>query len=171
MTLPVSVVIACHTERRWDTLLEAIESVRTQREGPERLIVAVDNNPALAARLRRSGGPLEIVENHLEAGASNARNAGAAVAQTPFIAFLDDDARARDGWLAALLEPFDDAAVVGTGGFVAPLWRSARPRWFPDEFGWVVGASYRGMPETTAPVRNVWSENMAVRTGAFRAVG
>src|SRR5579871_6345088 len=79
MTLPVSVVIACHTERRWDTLLEAIESVRTQREGPERLIVAVDNNPALAARLRRSGGPLEIVENHLEAGASNARNAGAAV--------------------------------------------------------------------------------------------
>jgi glucosyl-dolichyl phosphate glucuronosyltransferase len=40
----------------------------------------------------------------------------------------------------------------------------------PDEFGWVVGAHYKGMPTTTTEVRNVWSGNMAVRTDAFRLV-
>jgi GT2 family glycosyltransferase len=169
--LPVTVVIACHTEKRWDTLMRSIESAEAQDPGAQVIVVAVDNNAALAERLRRRQPALEVVENRLERGASNARNAGAAAAQTPFLAFLDDDARARQGWLRALLEPFADAAVVGTGGHVAPLWRTARPRWFPDEFGWVVGASYRGMPEATAPVRNVWSENMAVRREDFEAVG
>jgi glucosyl-dolichyl phosphate glucuronosyltransferase len=171
VALPVSVVIACHSEERWDTLLRAIESVEAQDPAPEAIVVAVDNNAALAERLRRREPALEVVENRLGPGASNARNAGAAAAGTPFVAFLDDDAAARQGWLRALLEPFSEASVVGTGGHVTPLWRSARPRWFPDEFAWVVGASYRGMPEQAAPVRNVWSENMAVRSEDFQAVG
>jgi glucosyl-dolichyl phosphate glucuronosyltransferase len=41
----------------------------------------------------------------------------------------------------------------------------------PDELLWAVGASYTGMPTTTAPVRNVWSASMAVRREVFAAVG
>jgi cellulose synthase/poly-beta-1,6-N-acetylglucosamine synthase-like glycosyltransferase len=169
--LPASVIIAAHTEERWGTLMRAIESAQAQRPPAEQIIVAIDNNPALTERLRGLERPLAVVENRLARGASNTRNAGAAAARTPFLVFLDDDACARADWMAPLLEPFADELVVGTGGFVAPLWRTARPRWFPDEFAWVVGASYAGLPATTAPVRNVWSENMAVRADAFRAVG
>ena len=50
-------------------------------------------------------------------------------------------------------------------------WQSGRPKWFPEEFDWVVGASYRGMPTVRSVVRNVWSENMAVRADVFHAVG
>lgn len=35
----------------------------------------------------------------------------------------------------------------------------------------MVGASFRGMPTVRSVVRNVWSENMAVRSDIFRKVG
>ena len=66
---------------------------------------------------------------------------------------------------------FADPAVAGVGGRVDPLWATARPHWFPGEFDWTVGASYSGMPEATAQVRNVWSNNMALRRAAFDAAG
>ncbi len=53
----------------------------------------------------------------------------------------------------------------------APAWQGPRPAWFPDEFGWVIGASYTGLPDDRGPVRNVWSENMAVRREVFEKVG
>ena len=70
-----------------------------------------------------------------------------------------------------LAGPVADLAVAGVGGRVDPLWATARPRWFPREFDWTVGASYSGMPETTAQVRNVWTNNMAVRRAAFDTAG
>jgi glucosyl-dolichyl phosphate glucuronosyltransferase len=167
----VTVVIACHTEKRWRSLLEAIRSAVEQRPAPAAVVVSVDHNPALSERLRASFPGITVVDNDGAPGASGARNAGARVASTPFVAFLDDDAIARPGWLAELLRPLEDASVVGTGGAVAPLWTTRRPPWFPDEFAWVIGASYTGLPEEPAEIRNVWSENMAVRRAAFEAVG
>jgi hypothetical protein len=61
--------------------------------------------------------------------------------------------------------------VVGVGGRLDPLWATARPRWFPGEFGWTIGVSYAGMPERAVQVRNVWASNMAVRRAAFEAAG
>jgi hypothetical protein len=87
------------------------------------------------------------------------------------LAFLDDDARASKGWLESLTQHFADPAVVGVGGRVSPLWARPRPAWFPPEFDWTVGASYRGMPATARPVRNVWSNNMTIRRYAFEAAG
>jgi len=104
-------------------------------------------------------------------GASGARNTGVARSGGEVVAFLDDDACATPGWLAAMIVHFADPAVAGVGGRVDPLWATARPNWFPGEFDWTVGASYSGMPETTAEVRNVWSNNMALRRAAFDAVG
>jgi hypothetical protein len=103
-------------------------------------------------------------------GASATRNAAAENAETPIIAFIDDDEIASTTWLQELVAPFADKSVVGTGGRYVPSWQTRRPRWFPDEFGWVVGAHYKGMPTTTTQVRNVWSGNMAVRNDAFHRV-
>jgi hypothetical protein len=94
-----------------------------------------------------------------------------AASQGTIIAFLDDDAVAFPGWLDALCHGFHEESVVGVGGRSHPLWPGPAPVWFPEEFYWVVGASYKGMPLQAGPVRNVWSENMAVRREAFDAVG
>ena len=166
-----SVVIACHSEERFGQLLAAIDSARRQAPAPDEVIIAVDNNPSLCDRLRAEGQGIEIVDHRGARGASAARNAGAARARNPYLVFLDDDVRAHPGWLRELLAPFADPRVVGTGGMTLPSWQGSRPRWFPDEFGWVVGASHAGLPTEPAPVRNVWAENMAVRRSAFEAVG
>jgi GT2 family glycosyltransferase len=64
--------------------------------------------------------------------------------------------------------PTFETIVVGR---VEPIWAASRPHWFPPEFDWVVGASYRGMPQAVTPVRNAWSNNMAIRRTVFLAVG
>jgi glucosyl-dolichyl phosphate glucuronosyltransferase len=171
MTEPTaSVVIACHTEDRVPSLMRAIRSAQAQIPAPAQVIVTVDNNEQLCARLSEVSG-IEVVDHRGDPGASGARNAGAAQARSPLLVFLDDDTEARAGWLGELLAPFKDPSVLGTGGMTRPAWQCPEPGWFPNEFGWVVGASHAGLPSALAPVRNVWSENMAVRREAFEAVG
>ncbi|BFU45374.1 glycosyltransferase [Krasilnikovia sp. MM14-A1004] len=168
----VSVVIPCHTERNWDTLVSAVASALGQRPAaPAEVIVVVDHNPALLARVRRELTGVTVLENRFERGASGTRNTGSWHTTTPLIAFLDSDIAADEDWLAQLVEPFADPEVVGTGGAIAPAWSRSRPSWLPDELLWAVGASYTGMPTTTAPVRNVWSASMAVRREVFAEVG
>jgi glucosyl-dolichyl phosphate glucuronosyltransferase len=171
VTDTASVVIPCYTEDRWPQLCDAVSSALAQTPRPEAVIVAVDRNPALYNRLRQWSSDITVALNSEFPGSSATRNVGAAAVDSSIIAFLDDDAAARPGWLAALTEPFAEADVVGTGGFVAPKWHTARPRWFPEEFDWAVGASFRGQPTTRSYVRNVWSENMAVRRSVFSGVG
>lgn len=167
----VSVVIPCHSERGWDTLVGAVASALAQQPPPSDVVVVVDHNPQLYYRARRDLTGVTVLENRFEQGASGNRNTGAWHTTTPLVAFLDGDITAGPQWLAQLVTPFDDPAVVGTGGAIAAAWERTRPRWMPDELLWAVGASYTGMPLITAPVRNVWSASMAVRREVFTSVG
>jgi GT2 family glycosyltransferase len=166
----VTVVVACHTADRMASILVALDSLRHQTRKPDLVVLVVDHNEALLSVMRDRAPDVTVVPNTLAQGASGARNSGAAASTTELVAFLDDDARAEPEWLKNLLEPFADPAVIGTGGRVEPEWEGERPRWFPAEFLWVVGASYTGMPVTREAVRNVWSESMAVRRTAFDRV-
>jgi GT2 family glycosyltransferase len=166
-----SIVIPCHSERGWDTLVGAVASALAQQPAPAEVIVAVDHNPRLFQRARSHFAGVTVLENQFEQGASGNRNTGAWHTSTPLVAFLDGDITAGPQWLAQLVAPFDDPSVVGTGGAIAASWERSRPRWMPDELLWAVGGSYTGMPTTTAPVRNVWSASMAVRREVFAAVG
>ena len=171
-TADITVILACHTEDRWHSIVAAAESVRRQDLRPASIVVSVDHNHALAERLRLELEDVTVVENESpHRGASATRNAGAAVARTAFVAFLDDDETATVEWISRLIAPFADQAVVGTGGLYRPNWLAGKPSWFPDEFAWAVGGSFTGMPTERACARNVWSGNMAVRTAAFHAVG
>ncbi|MEU2349046.1 glycosyltransferase family 2 protein [Modestobacter sp. NPDC049651] len=169
----VSVVIACWTEARWPQLVAAVRSAFDQEHPPLEVVVAVDHAPALLARVRRELPEVRAVGNTGARGASGTRNAGAAVAQGEVLAFLDDDTRAARGWLAALVAALDETPrAVGVGGRVAAAWPGGTaPRWFPGTFLWAVGVTYDGMPATRAVVRNVWSENMAVRRADFARAG
>lgn len=170
----VSVVIACHSEARVGLLEQCVGSAFDQEVAPHEVVIAVDNNDVLYHRLRalyRTNPRVTVVENVGARGASAARNCGVRAARCPIIAFLDDDVVAEPTWLRRLIAPLSDATVVGTGGSALPRWQTSQPRWFPEEFLWIVGASFKGMPKATAEVRNVWSENMAVRRAPFLGCG
>jgi GT2 family glycosyltransferase len=169
--LSVGVVICAYTERRWDQLVRAVESVCAQRESPASVVVVVDHNRDLFARVRRRFPAVTSILHDGVPGAAAARNAGVARLQTDVVAFLDDDAEAGPGWLADMLAHYDEQLVLAVGGSATPVWPESRPRWFPPEYDWVVGCSYRGMPEQVTDVRNLWGCNMSVRRDAFVAVG
>lgn len=169
--LEVSVVICAYTEGRWSPLVAAVESVRAQTLPPREIIVVIDHNPRLLARVRAHFPALTAIENSAPRGLSGARNCGVAAASGAIVAFLDDDAVAAPDWLAVLAGAYDDAAVLGVGGGIAPLWARARPAWFPAEFNWTIGCDYTGLPTATATVRNLIGANMSFRREVFTQIG
>lgn len=168
----VSVVICCYTVDRWPQLLASVESALGQQPAAHEVIVVVDHCPALEDLVRdHVGGRVRVVRNSARPGLSGARNTGVDASSGDVVAFLDDDAWAEPGWLRAHAEMYDDAGVVGVGGLVRPAWATGAPRWFPPEFGWVVGCSYAGQPVEVSEIRNPIGANMSFRRSALQAAG
>jgi glycosyltransferase involved in cell wall biosynthesis len=171
MTQDISVIICTYTEDRWDDLFAAVKSVQQQTSPPLEIIVVIDHNQRLLECLQAHMPDVVVLENRGMPGASEARNSGVAVAKGKLIAFLDDDAEALPNWLEQLCAGYGDSNILGVGGEAEPVWLEGRPRWFPEEFHWIVGGTHRGIPEVTAHVRNLWACNMSVRRDVFDSIG
>lgn len=196
MTVRFSVVICVFTEDRWDDILAAVASVRQQRYQPYEIIVSVDHNPALHTKLKEALPDVAVIENAEGRGLSGGKNTGAAHAGGDVVAYLDDDAVADAGWLETFARAYQDPHVMGVGGRTLSMWPGApssrellahpasvtsllaksppaeagtRPRWFPEEFDWTVGGTYRGM--VAGPVRNVLGGNASFRREVFDVAG
>lgn len=169
-TPTLTVAICAYTLDRWTLLRAAVDSVHRQSPPPDELLLVIDHNEQLEARARRLTG-VRVIANRERQGLSGARNTALADARGTVIAFLDDDAAARPGWTASLLDAYRDPRVLGAGGLVAPDWQHGRPRWFPPAFDWVVGCSHSGMPHRPEAVRNLIGANMSFRTADARAAG
>jgi len=167
----VTAVICAYTEKRWQQTRAALESALRQEPPPAEVLLVVDHNAELADRARREFTSASVLENAGTQGLSGARNTGLKAATQPVTTFLDDDAEARPGWLKHLVAPYSSPDVVATGGSVHPRWPATRPAWLPPEFDWVVGCSYRGLPETTGQVRNPIGANMSMLTDPALEVG
>src|SRR4051794_22310907 len=167
----VAVVVAAYDTARWPDTVAALRSLQAQTRAADEIVLVIDHNPELLERARAHFPEFQVIANQRAQGASGTRNTGVAHSTADVVAFLDDDAVAEPQWLEELLTVLERPDAVGVGGRLLPLWPVARPSWFPEEFFWVIGASYRGMPEDVAPVRNVWSGSMALRRSDFDAVG
>jgi GT2 family glycosyltransferase len=169
----VSVVICAFTAERWHELRSCVDSVLTQDPAPHEVIVTIDHDDELLALARAELGlrGVEVVPSTGAPGLSGARNTGAGRASGDVVAFIDDDARAQPGWLAAIADAHSRAGVLGTGGLVEPSWSGAAPGWLPPELGWVVGCSYRGLPEAVAPIRNPIGASMSFTRAVLEEAG
>jgi glycosyltransferase involved in cell wall biosynthesis len=167
----VSVIICAYASDRWESLREAVAAVRRQTLAPAEVIVVVDHNTSLLERARAELKGVRVAPNASRRGLSGARNTGVTLADSPIVAFLDDDAVPASDWLALLVAPYADSQVMATGGRCEPAWVAGRPRWFPAEFDWVVGCTHRGMPDTTSDVRNPIGASMSFRRSALATAG
>lgn len=178
-----TVVICVYTEKRWDDIVAAVRSVAAQDVAAAETLVIVDHNPALLSRAQQEFGPqgVRVLPNAHKQGLSGARNTAIAEAVGDVVVFLDDDAEARPGWLAALLAPYSDPTVKAVGGVAHPRWPVNRPRVLPGaapydpnatgELDWIVGCTYTGQPQRQAEVRNLMGCNMSFRREVFERVG
>ncbi|MFG2719257.1 glycosyltransferase family 2 protein [Streptomyces sp. NPDC048416] len=173
-----SVVICAYTEERWEDILAAVASVGAQSLPALETLLVVDHNERLRGRLaghygeQAASGEVRVLANAGPRGLSAGRNTAIALARGEFVAFLDDDAVAERHWLRYFAEGYDDPRVVAVGGRTVPAWASGRrPAWFPEEFDWIVGCTYRGLPPGRTAVRNVLGGNASFRASAFDAAG
>jgi glycosyltransferase involved in cell wall biosynthesis len=169
--LSLAVVICAYSDERRRQLDDAVRSVLNQTRRPDQVVVVIDHNESLLGDVRASFVGIDVIANAAGQGLSGARNTGLRAVRTDVVVFLDDDAVAEADWLGRLAAHYADPAVIGVGGKVVPLWQDGRPPWFPEEFQWVVGCSYRGLPEGLRPVRNPIGCNMSFRRSVFDAVG
>ncbi len=140
------------------------------RDAPPRSweIVVADNNSTddtrdVVARFAESGpAPVRYMFEPRQ-GVSHARNAALATASGAVLAFMDDDVRPAEDWLAAVLAALarEDADIVG--GRILPLWESPPPAWLEDNaqlYDYLALMTYPdrhrlGLPFVTTP--RIWS--------------
>jgi glycosyltransferase involved in cell wall biosynthesis len=173
----ISVVICTHNRAEW--LGGAIQSALDQHlpsGGFE--VVVVDN--ASSDRTRETVEPfLEngrvryVHEGRL--GLCNARNTVWQSARGQYIAFLDDDAVACPGWLAAVAEAFSTTPAPGVvGGRVDPIWEGPRPPWLSDDLaGGLAVLDWSDRSHLITDVRLEWlaGVNLALPVSVLAEVG
>jgi glycosyltransferase involved in cell wall biosynthesis len=107
--------------------------------------------------------PVRVVDASGRPGAAAARNAGAALARAPRLAFCDADDIVADDWLAELVSGLTDADLVGGGSGYARLNPPAlgRQDW---EDPLLRTPRAPGLVATS-------SSNLGIRTAVFRQIG
>jgi glycosyltransferase involved in cell wall biosynthesis len=171
MQYTTAVIICAYTEQRWDQLVTAVRSVEHQETPVDEVIVVIDHNPELLQRAKKGLPRAQVVASTGPRGLSGARNTGIRWSTGDIVFFLDDDASADPKWIGYLLACYENPHVLGVGGAALPLWEASAPQWWPEEFLWVVGCSYRGQPRQKATVRNMMGCNMSLRRTVLAAVG
>lgn len=155
-------------------LAEALESV-VEQEPPARLrveILCVDNNPAPRVTLARGLADRVRVVREPTPGLSRARNTAVAHASGDTIAFLDDDAIAAPGWIAALAQGLERTGAWCLGGRVLPRWPSEPPAWLHPQLHYLLSIVDLGdeIRELRGPVFPCGA-NLAIRKAAFERLG
>jgi glycosyltransferase involved in cell wall biosynthesis len=170
---PLLSVVICTVDRA-GLLKGALESLADQTAPPQSFgVIVVDNGSTDATRevAEEFGQVLTLRYVREERmGLSHARNRAWAEARGDYVAYLDDDARARPEWVANLCAAIEEEAPEVLGGPVVPVCTTS-PDWFPlDSQGWSLGGQRRLLGRH----EHVRGENFAVaralleRLGGFR---
>ncbi len=165
---PASIVIP--TRARLPYLEVALASIAPQAAAAGAEVIVVDDagaSPAARALSERFGARYEPHERPL--GLNIARNTGVERSAGELVVFVDDDVRARPGWLAALLEGAREHPLVDV--FTGPVRASLE------------GPAPRSCGRESAPITTLdlggadteaafaWGANMAIRRAALQRVG
>jgi len=167
----ISVIVSTYTKDRWNDVLRCVESVKNQTLKPYEILLILDPIDDLIDFYKEKlPNYVKIVESD-GFGLSKARNKGILESKGDIIAFIDDDAWADKYWLERMVENYSDNNVYGVGGKIIPVFENRRPKWLPQELDWIVGCTYKGMPEVKSEIRNPIGANMSFKREAFEIAG
>jgi glycosyltransferase involved in cell wall biosynthesis len=168
-TRPPAASIVIPTRNRPDYLEVTLASVAPQARAADAELIVINDGggPASVAPAQRHGA--RVLELPPPGGANAARNAGIAAAAGDLIVLIDDDVRAPDGWLQALLAGARDAPDHDVlGGPIHAELEGGGPR----------SCGRESPPITTLDLgpadrdaERVWSANMALRRRALALAG
>jgi glycosyltransferase involved in cell wall biosynthesis len=176
--VPVGASVVVCTRDRAPSLrrcLEALDAQLTVAGGLEIIVVdngSRDGTAALLAPWSATDPTRRRVVEEPTPGLSHARNTGVAAARHDVVLFIDDDAIAPRGWVAAHVAAYErDPSVAGVGGPVVLGWPNGRPAWATPrlEHWW----SAVDLGDAAAPYpgqHGPYGTNMSARACTVRAV-
>lgn len=169
----ISVVIP--TRDRAELLAQTIISVAEQDLAPTEIIVvdngSSDGTDAVVRGLAQNVHRLRYLCEP-RPGVSRARNVGAGAASTELVAFIDDDAVASPGWLAALaVAAHDEPQTIAFAGPILLRWSAPAPRWVQGLEGWYGHFDLGPARVAIEMPRYPFGSNVALRREPFLSVG
>ena len=177
----VSIILCTHRSERYEDFVEALDSLNAQSCENEKLeiVVVVDGNRELYERILKRGieeadkvkGKVKVILNEKNMGLSESRNKGMKEAKGDIIAFFDDDAVADEDWMRELVRLYEEKDAFAAGGKLLPKWVSKKPKFLPEEYYWLVGATHKGFPEEVTEVRNTFGSNLSFKAEVLKALG
>ena len=172
----MSVTVVICTHQRAALLRRALLSIVEQARESGTAILVVDNASSDDTAAVVSGFDSVGYVREEQLGLCHARNRGWREASTPVVAFLDDDAVAAPGWIAAVRGAFADGdpAVGCVGGPVLPDWEVPAPGWLSPRVA--LGLTIIDWPGGRRHLTDLGAEwlagaNLACRVAALEAVG
>jgi succinoglycan biosynthesis protein ExoM len=153
-----------------DTLRSVAAQIMPDGLSLRAIVVDNDDTPTAQALVQDTAAALGLACRYVHAPARNisvARNAGLAASDAPFLAFIDDDAVALPGWLAALIARQRQTAAAVVLGPVDAVYGDG-PRWLRQADLHSVRPAFRaGGAIETGYAGNVLLARLAM-TGAMR---
>ena len=137
-SIKVSVVIC--TYNRAELFRSALNSLICQTSGNGSFDVIVVNNnssdytQAVAEDFALNHDNIRVVIEKKQ-GLSHARNRGYKEAETDWVAYLDDDAKASFNYVERIQHVIEHYDFDCFGGVYLPWYKYGRPKWFKDEYG------------------------------------
>lgn len=176
---PLATVAVC-TRDRAHLVAQVLDSLLRQSYANIEILV-VDNAPSSDAleQLVRARYPGVRYVREDRPGLDWARNRAIAEARGEFLAYIDDDASADPGWLAALVAAFDRPDVMCVTGLVAPIRLATPAQELFERFGFSMSFDrrrfYLGMPSPRPgfPFKGFSGTgcNSAFRRAVFEQIG
>ncbi len=171
--MKISIIICTHQTQRYLDFVEAINSLLIQNYENTEIIVVVDGNEELYAKISKNENKNtdKIIFNDKNLGLSESRNKGIKEAKGDIIAFFDDDAVADKNWLKELVKMYEEKEAIAAGGKLLPKWVTKKPKFLPEEYYWLVGATHKGFPEKVTEVRNTFGSNLSFKAEVLKVLG
>jgi len=139
--LPLISIVIC-TYHRPDLLSAALQSLVDQSLSADQFeIIIIDNGPSTSTAKVVSEFQTKhpnhsiLYQEEPRSGSGQARHTGFTISRSPWIGFMDDDARARSDWLETACEIIQNQERLdGFGGRIFPFYVGEKPTWFKDEY-------------------------------------
>jgi glycosyltransferase involved in cell wall biosynthesis len=169
----VRATVAICTHNRAAVVASVVRSVVHQADE----VVVVDNassddTAVVVGELITNHPNVRYVEEP-NVGLSHARNRAMAEAAHDVVVFVDDDAVAGDGLVAAHLAAYEDFRVGAAGGRIDLAWpKGRRPWWLPHALdGMYAGLELGSDARDLGPSEGPYGANMSVRRDLGRKLG
>jgi GT2 family glycosyltransferase len=163
----VSISIVIATTGNADLIQHCVQALGNGARQPDHVIVAGDTRAVSRRGIVSRGESFPVTLVGTEAvGPSRARNLGASVAETDWLAFTDDDCVPASGWVAAVADA--TAGVDGVTGRVLPLPTDDPSRVAVSSRLDTAERTFGGQDDALAPWRAGTGGNLAVSRDVFR---